>query len=112
MTITRVPTGGTAQGETVTVHTELCHLCPFRDEVDQGHITVSWLIDGYTFELHDLAAYFATFGDMKISHEELTGRIAAELGGSVVNVTTHWQTAGMAIAVSRDMPAPIEGVTS
>lgn len=111
MTITRFPAGHYAQGEIVTVHAELRHLCPFRDEVDQGHITVSWRIDGYTFELHDLAAYFATFHDVTISHEELTGRIAAELGDSVVNVTTHWQTAGMATCVSRDAPTAIEGVT-
>lgn len=94
----------------VEAHTRLSaeaniqHLCPFVQEVDNGTLTVAWDADGWTLELHALRAYFSTFSDREISHEELTSEVQAELsshhGINNVSVTSNWRTAGMEITCS------------
>lgn len=84
----------------------ILHLCPFKDEVDEGTITIEWIARSTTFELHELASYFATFANKKISHEQLTGDIFAYLarqpeGPIVLRVATHWRTAGMNVTIQR-----------
>lgn len=90
-----------ARDEIVTATGPIRHMCPFRHEVDEGTVSVSWRVNGATFELHDLAEYLTSFRDLTISHEELTARIYAHLGGWAVNVTTRWVTAGLEVTVSR-----------
>jgi NADPH-dependent 7-cyano-7-deazaguanine reductase QueF len=99
-----VPSGPEGQRETVTVASPLQHLCPFKDEVDRGTVTVEFAVDGLTFELHELSAYFGSFAGETISHEALTGRIFTDLssnGLAVLGVTTEWVTAGMHVVVRR-----------
>lgn len=85
----------------MTVTSPIQHLCPFVTEVDNGNVTVSWDANGWTFELHKLRAYFDTFHDREISHEELTAEVQAELSGhhgiGNVTVSSAWSTAGMAV---------------
>lgn len=79
---------------------ELVHRCPFVDEVDNGTITITWLPDGETFELHALAEYLRGFENSRLSHEEITDRIAFDLivpGIVGVTVTTSWTTAGFTV---------------
>jgi NADPH-dependent 7-cyano-7-deazaguanine reductase QueF len=83
---------------TVRVTGPIRHLCPHRDEVDEGTISVEWNCDGVaTYELHALAVYFASFATSTISHEELTQFIADEL---CAQVTTTWNTAGLEVSCS------------
>lgn len=99
-----VPSGLETATETVTVTSEIRHLCPFKNEVDQGVVTVTFAADSRTFELHELAAYFRLFAGEKISHEALTDCIFDELtdeGPRVLRVTTEWVTAGMRVVVER-----------
>lgn len=81
----------------------IVHLCPFRPEVDRGHISVEWIAQTATFELHELGTYLASFAEEKVSHEQLTSRIFDHLsrhpGVIVLGVRTRWQTAGMDVTV-------------
>lgn len=72
----------------------LVHACPHRDEVDQG--TVELQFDGPAPELHGLADRLASFADVKITHEELTVRLAVDTGAAVI---TRWRTAGFEVEV-------------
>jgi NADPH-dependent 7-cyano-7-deazaguanine reductase QueF len=90
-----------ARGVTVTATFPLRHLCPFKDEADEGRISIKWAVSKETFELHSLAEYLAEFADLKISHEELTTRIFRELGSMVVGIETTWSTAGAEVVVTR-----------
>jgi NADPH-dependent 7-cyano-7-deazaguanine reductase QueF len=95
---------------TMRVKASIRHLCPFVQEVDDGHVTVDWDTDGWTFELHSLRAYLRSFTDREISHEDLTEEVRAELsshhGIKGVTVTTTWRTAGMEINCSTS-PIPV-----
>jgi NADPH-dependent 7-cyano-7-deazaguanine reductase QueF len=77
------------------------HLCPFRDEVDKGRITIAWTTAGQTFELHGLAEFLDSFRDLVISHEDLTALVREVLdhagGLSGVAVRTWFDTAGMGV---------------
>lgn len=100
MSIETVPVEARVQ---LNVTANMRHLCPFVKEVDNGTITLSWIADGWTFELHALRAYLGTFSDREISHEALTEEVRAELGGhhgiSNVTVSSTWDTAGMEVRV-------------
>ena len=87
-------------GVIVTATGHLNHLCPFRDEPDAGLVSVSWVSDGETLELHSLREYLDTFSQERVSHEELTTRISQDIesaGIKVVAVETEWVTAGMKV---------------
>lgn len=99
-----------AEGHThLSVKSSIQHMCPFKNEVDCGTITVAWQVDGHTLELHSLREYFHSFIDREISHEELTDEIRAELsthhGITDVTVSTRWHTAGMEVECSTS-PTP------
>lgn len=88
---------------TVTVTRPLQHLCPFKDETDNGTITIHWAADGASFELHSLAAYLDAFATSQMSHESITDRIRHDLsstpGVTCVSVRTNWPTAGFTVQV-------------
>lgn len=98
---TTVPVEGATR---LTATAPIQHMCPFIQEVDNGTITVSWDAQGWTFELHALRAYFNTFAEREISHEELTNEVWHELTGHYgignVSVTSSWRTAGMEVLCS------------
>ena len=92
------------RNEVVSVTGPLVHRCPFRDEWDYGHVTITWQVDGQTLELHDLATYLESYSTVVVSHEDITGQIfwdvkAAGLDG--VKVETEWDTAGFKVTVVR-----------
>lgn len=92
-------------GGKVSATGPLTHICPYRDEVDEGAVKVVWDTDnGSTLELHSLAAYFAAFAEVQISHEDLTTRISDELealdGPRIESVSTTWDTAGFVVTCS------------
>lgn len=99
MSITTVPIEADVA---LTVTANLQHMCPFVHEVDSGSVTITWETDGWTIELHSLRAYLNTFHDRKISHEELTEEIRAELNShkwiNITSVNTSWRTAGMEVS--------------
>lgn len=95
---------------TMTAGIAVAHLCPFKDEVDNGWVTITWRCDGATLELHALADYLRGFKDARLSHEEVTDRIrhdlAATPGVELVSVETTWGTAGMEVkCVTTPTPA-------
>jgi len=91
----------------VEVSQAITHLCPFRNEVDRGVVTVKWFCDGKTFELHELASYLDSFARREISHEELVADVVNDLSAYdgirhvVASFTT--ETAGMDVRVRRMM---------
>ena len=91
-------------GHAVTVTAPIRHLCPFVDEVDEGHLTVAWVTSGATVEAHSLASYLAAWASIRISHEDLVGLIAQDLstlaGIDVVKVEARFVTAGMTFDVA------------
>lgn len=97
---------------TVTMQTTapLVHRCPFRDEVDEGRIDLTWTTVGSTLELHALATWLDSFKGDVISHEDLTADIAEHLGDlpgiDGVQVVTRWVTAGVEVVVKRCSTSP------
>ncbi len=84
----------------VTVTTAVTHACPFVPETDVGIITVSWT--DVIVELHELAAYIASYADVQITHEAMTEQVAGHvrnLGAGDVHVQTRWRTAGLDVVV-------------
>lgn len=87
----------------VSVVAPVTHLCPHKDEVDEGEVTISWRTGGgKTFELHSLWAYLCMKDETLISHEDFVALLEAELSeelGSPVAVAARFTTAGMAVTV-------------
>lgn len=87
----------------VSVVAPVTHLCPHKDEVDEGEVRVSWYTGGgKTFELHALRAYLGTKDGTEISHEDFVALLETELSeelGSPVAVSARFTTAGMAVVV-------------
>lgn len=78
----------------VIVRGHVTHHCPYRDEEDRGTVELAFI--GPAPELHALAAMLAGFAHEKITHEELTARLASDTGAIV---TTRWRTAGLEVEV-------------
>lgn len=97
--ITSVPS---VPGVSVTVTAPVRHLCPFKDEIDDGRLTLSWRTDHSTVELHSLRQFLGVFADARISHEEVVSEIWGAMnrvaGIRSVTVSTTWRTAGMEVA--------------
>lgn len=73
-------------------------LCPIKDEVDEGVVTLSYLTSSFgAFELHSLADYLATFADKHMTHEAFVSEVGGALG---VHVVSTWETAGMRVTCS------------
>jgi NADPH-dependent 7-cyano-7-deazaguanine reductase QueF len=104
MSIPQIETVSSIPGVRMTITSPIIHLCPFKDEVDTGSITVSWETHHGTIELHSLRAFFDSYAESEISHEGLTDTIRRELNRipsiKALSVATSWNTAGMSVAVS------------
>lgn len=92
----------------VTVTGPLHHLCPYKDEADNGTVTIVWRSESTTFELHSLATFLGYWRSKRISHEELADEIfeqlrhlSAKCAPNVRSVTACFTTAGMTVEVSR-----------
>jgi len=89
---------------TVTASGPISHLCPYKDETDNGRIEITWTVKGQTFELHALADYIAGWSGARMSHEQVTDRIRHDLSATAdvadVQVKTTWNTAGLAVSVT------------
>ena len=107
MTTPHIETVMASPGLIMTITSPLTHRCPFRDEVDEGTITVTWQTMNGTIELHSLRAYFDSFAGSVISHESMTDMIRRELNRipsvKALDVVTHWNTAGMDVACSTSL---------
>lgn len=86
---------------TMTIYVPLEHECPYRDETDRGHVTITWQTKGSSIELHSLREYLAGLGTSKISHEAITDLIFRHLnddrGVAVTAVETTWDMTGMVV---------------
>lgn len=91
-------------GVIVAVTVDIEHLCPVVNEIDRGSVTIGWLCDGATLELHDLAAWVKTWRHIAISHEALVDAIktyvAAQPGITDVHASATFTTAGMTVTAS------------
>lgn len=89
----------------VSVTSPIRHLCPFKDEIDDGFVTITWSVSaGQTLELHSLCEYLDSFEGIEVSHEDITAWIMdaiSSAGMSGVRVSTSWVTAGMDVTVIR-----------
>jgi NADPH-dependent 7-cyano-7-deazaguanine reductase QueF len=98
-----IPYAGTA-GLTLTVTTDLTHVCPVVKERDFGKVEITYKPATRLLELHALRRYLASFDGVVITHEELTAyvkaAIALELRPEQLTVTTHWTTAGLGYTVA------------
>jgi len=98
------------------VTAQLVHRCPYRDEVDEGVIELSWRTNGRTLELHALRDWLGGFAEAAVTHESLTDTIRFVLGQQpgigLLDVSTRWNTAGMEIVcASLATPHRLEYVT-
>jgi NADPH-dependent 7-cyano-7-deazaguanine reductase QueF len=93
---------------TVSATVALTHQCPFRDEVDEGIVTITWTTAGKTLELHALTSWLNGFARTAISHEDLTEevdeRLAALPGIARVYVTSRWTTGRAKVVVTNVVP--------
>jgi NADPH-dependent 7-cyano-7-deazaguanine reductase QueF len=78
----------------ITVTAQISHLCPFKDEIDIGHVR---LVYSEPTELAALAEYLRSFTDQVVTHEVLTQEIAKHTGAEV---TTWWTTSGLHVEVT------------
>ena len=94
----------TAEAGTMTVTAPVRHLCPFKDEVDDGTVRITYSLAGRTLELHSLRAWLDTLADRTVSHEDLTRALSDTLTHehhlADVRVVTEWETAGMHVVVT------------
>lgn len=88
----------------LSVTAEARHLCPFKDEVDQGTVTLEWTTaHGETVELHALAALIDRFAGVEISHEQWTAELVGAVSRGVrvagLRVVSSWVTGGLTVEV-------------
>jgi len=106
--ITTVPASPGVVCEAVAAR--FLHMCPVKDEVDNGALTIGWTTTDVTLELHSLAAYLRSWADAAITHEELCLQIVEDLAWTrVTNVTVSYTgtTAGLLItATGGNYPLP------
>lgn len=93
-----------AEAVTVTATSPVKHLCPFKNEADEGQVTIIWTCRESTIELHSLAAYLDGFANAYVSHEVLVADIFHELSElhdiTVRSVTARFTTAGIDVEIS------------
>lgn len=88
---------------TVTVTVDVVHMCPFKDEVDEGSLTVVFEVADQTIELHSLKRWLDTLDEWKVTHEGFTFHVKDTLqtvGVRVRRCETIWDTAGMYVRVA------------
>lgn len=85
--------------ETVCLtRTGVVHACPFEDERDAGEVVIDYEPRKWLLELRSLDEYLDGFEEMKVSHEELTQIIAADISAALeccVHVETRYETASV-----------------
>lgn len=87
----------------VEIGARITKLCPFKDEVDYGTVTIGYWVEGKTLELHALRALLDTYSDKKMTHEDFVNKLAEELTVTLESptaVTSKWETAGLCVEVS------------
>lgn len=83
----------------LTVEGDVTKLCPYKDERDDGTVTVTFEVsDGDGPELHDVARKLRLYEDVKLSHEDFTRQVKDVL--SATAVTSRWLTAGLTVTCS------------
>jgi NADPH-dependent 7-cyano-7-deazaguanine reductase QueF len=86
----------------VTVTMPAFHMCPFKDEEDEGDLTVTWHAGAQTVEIHSFAAWLHSLDQWRVSHEAFTYHVRETLesvGVRVEAVTTRWDTGGATVEV-------------
>lgn len=84
----------------MTVTAAVRKLCPYRDEIDEGTVIITFdVYEGDGPELHEVADYLASYAVVPMSHEAFTRMVASDYDAAV---TSAWTTAGMAVTV--DVP--------
>ena len=73
----------------ITVTMPILKRCPFVDELDAGHLAITFGEDAP--ELHNLAAQVRKLCAEPITHEDFTRSVADMFGGGALVVTT-WHT--------------------
>jgi NADPH-dependent 7-cyano-7-deazaguanine reductase QueF len=80
----------------ITITSPAAHLCPFKEELDLGHIVIEYDLapDAEPVELHELRAAIDAFASRAVTHEQMTYQLTESLpfGATVVS---RWHTAGM-----------------
>jgi hypothetical protein len=86
----------------VTVTGPVTKRCPYRDEIDEGTVTMTFLVlSGDAPELHGLAEQIAAGLNEKVSHEDYTRAMwATWFPKGLRRVETTWTTAGMEVRVA------------
>ncbi|GAC1575025.1 MAG: hypothetical protein NVS3B18_08680 [Candidatus Dormibacteria bacterium] len=87
----------------VTVTAPVTKRCPYRDEQDDGTLTLTFEVAEQAPELHKLAEELTAWEGEAVSHEEFTALILrwfADAG--CVAARSTWTTAGLAVTV--DVP--------
>jgi hypothetical protein len=99
-----VKTVEAAPGIRVTVTGPVVHQCPFRDETDEGVITIAWNTGaGTTLELHGLREFLDLLDEWVVSHETYVDGVRDELSallGLPVAVSAQFETAGLEVSCS------------
>lgn len=82
----------------VRLESDIEHQCPFKDETDYGQVLVIYAPREWVLELESFAEYLKGLSRMRISHEELTQVIAADMQRALdckVAVKTTFTTSGV-----------------
>jgi NADPH-dependent 7-cyano-7-deazaguanine reductase QueF len=91
-------------GAVVTATGEVSHLCPYKDEEDEGTVTIRWRTITSTIELHSLRTYIDLFDEALVSHELLADQFTEDisrLGGiELLDITLRFPTAGFEVTVN------------
>ena len=73
----------------ITVTMPVLKQCPYVDELDAGHLSITFPEDAP--ELHNLAAQVQKLCAGPVTHEDFTRSVADMLGGDAL-VVTRWHT--------------------
>src|SRR5687768_16525232 len=66
-------------GAVVSATGDVSHLCPYKDEEDEGTVTVRWRTITSTIELHSLRVYLDLFDEALVSHETLADQFTEDI---------------------------------
>lgn len=84
----------------VRITADVAKLCPVKDEIDTGTVTLTYQTEGSALELHGLRAYLDRYATVRLSHEEFTRRVADDTGAEVESA---WTTADMKVTCTWDI---------
>jgi NADPH-dependent 7-cyano-7-deazaguanine reductase QueF len=84
----------------VRLESDIAHECPFKEETDYGQVLVIYAPREWVLELESFNEYLKGLSDMRITHEELTQVIAADMQRALdckVAVKTTFITSGIKV---------------